>query len=328
MSNSARLTLDCRHTISSMRMQGATQAEIGLAVGCDQSTVSRELTRLGSTTGYDPQAAQKDADAKTKTHARQSVLDKCSALVRHLINYMRNDYSIWQALELIRKKYPDLPTISAQGVYDWLYTGSGKTKKLMRKLMQRPRSRRKPRAKTPTGQGKIPNMTPIAERLFEPADRSVFGHWEGDLVLGRNSRSAVITLVERKTRYTLVIKVSSRKTKDVIEALVNRIKRSGVVVRSITWDQGKEMSEHGRLSKLLGVPIYFADAHSPWQRGTNENTNGVVRRKLPKGTNLNLSVAKIRNIQKWLNSRPMRVLSKMSPEEAYATEREIYALAT
>lgn len=316
MSNYARLCLSRRQVVANMRDAGHGQAEIGLAVGCHQSTVSRELARLPGT--YSAAKAQAQADTRAQVPTTVSLLDTCPTLVRHLRNHMRQHCSIAQSLVKIAAKYKDLPTISAQAVYDWLYSSDTPIKKMLRKLMVRPRSRRRSRTKTVTGQGKIVGMTPISERPKGANDRTEFGHWEGDLVIGKGGRSAVATMVERLTRKTLIIKVSGRKSPIVVAALARRMR--GYHLESITWDQGKELALHATLTKLLHVPIYFADAHSPWQRGSNENLNGVLRRHLPKGTSLNVHPAKLRSIQDLLNGRPMPVLSGATPKEAYAAK--------
>lgn len=161
-------------------------------------------------------------------------------------------------------------------------------------------------------------MTPISERPDGANNRTEFGHWEGDLIIGKAGRTAVATMVERVTRLTVIIKVSSRRSCTVIAALARRMRAHHL--ESITWDQGKELALHATLTSKLQVPVYFADAHSPWQRGSNENTNGVLRRHLPKGTSLDIHPAKLRAIQDRLNNRPMPVLSGATPKEAYAAK--------
>ncbi|MDP3971423.1 MAG: IS30 family transposase [Candidatus Nanopelagicales bacterium] len=184
--------------------------------------------------------------------------------------------------------------------------------------MIRPRSRRRCRAKSASNKGRIPGMTPISERPDGANNRTEFGHWEGDLIIGKAGRTAVATMVERVTRLTVIIKVSSRRSCTVIAALARRMRAHHL--ESITWDQGKELALHATLTSKLQVPVYFADAHSPWQRGSNENTNGVLRRHLPKGTSLDIHPAKLRAIQDRLNNRPMPVLSGATPKEAYAAK--------
>jgi len=249
-----------------------------------------------------------------------ALLDRCPALVRHLRNFMRQRYSIAESLLLIARKYPDLPAITPAAVYNWLFSTDTAVKRALKKLLIRPRTKRRSRKKTVTGQGRIRDMRPIGERPAGAADRSEFGHWEGDLVCGESGRSAVATLVERKTRQTLVIKVANRTTKEVVRAVTQRLRRTGTIVTSITWDQGKEMAGHAELTRRCGAPVFFADAHSPWQRGSNENTNGVLRRWHPKGTSLDVHPAVLRVTQQRLNNRPMTVLSGATPQGAYDAE--------
>lgn len=318
MSQYYRLTLSRREVIENMHAAGHGQTDIALAIGANQSTVSRELLRLGTQRAYCSRAAQAHATKLAATPTNVPLLDRFPCLVVRLHHCLKARYSIAQSLTLIAKKYKDLPTITAQAVYDWLYSSDTPIKKKLRKLMIRPRSRRRSRARTVTNKGKIVGMTPICQRPAGANDRTEFGHWEGDLVIGKGGRSAVATMVERLTRKTVIIKVSRRKSPIVIYALARRMR--SYHVKLITWDQGKELALHATLTRKLGVPVYFADARSPWQRGSNENLNGVLRRHLPKGTSLNVEPAKLRSIQDRLNSRPMPVLSGASPKEAYAAK--------
>lgn len=317
MSKYARLTLPRRLVIENMFTGGHTQTDIALAIGADQSTVSRELRRLGSG-AYRARAAHAHAVRLTHVPTIVPLLERCADLVGHLSHYLKARYSIAQALALTARKHPHMETITAQAVYDWLYSSDTPIKKALRKLMIRPRSRRRSRTKSASNKGRIVGMTPISQRPQGANDRTEPGHWEGDLIIGRAGRSAVATMVERVTRLTVIIKVSSRKSCDVTGALARRMRAWHL--KSITWDQGKELAAHATLSQRLGVPVYFADAHSPWQRGSNENLNGVLRRHLPTGTSLDVHPAKLRAIQDRLNNRPMPVLSGTTPKEAYAAK--------
>ena len=318
----SHLSLEQRWVIERMREAGHSQTDIGLAVGVDQSTISRELRRLPGQ--YRAGPAHREAQAAARIPTRVPVLDWCKKLVAKLQNYMKQRYSITQALILAYAKDPSLPSITTQAVYDWLYSSETPVKKRIRKLMIRPRRRRQPRRKTLTGQGKIRGMLPISARPEGVNDRSEFGHYEGDLVIGAGGKSAIATLVERKTRFSLLIKVRGRTSIHVISRLVRRLKR--YYVQSITWDQGKELAEHATLTKQLGIPVYFADAHSPWQRPSNENTNGVIRRHLPKGVSLDVHPNQLTAIQTRLNNRPMKVLSWQTPKQAYQDQLTKYAL--
>lgn len=319
MTKYARLTIVQRTQIESLHRLGHTQVEIAGQTARNQSTISRELSRL-LPGFYRAGKAQEHADERSHAPTSIPLLDRCPALVRHIRNRMLQRYSIAQALTLIKRKYPNLPTITSAAVYNWLFSSTTKVKKELRKLLIRPRTKRRSRKKNVTGRGKIKNMRSISQRPAGANDRSEFGHWEGDLIIGEAGRSAVATLVERKTRVTLLIKLKGRTSKHVVRALARRLRRIEAVVKSITWDQGKELADHIELERMIGAPVFFADAHSPWQRGSNENSNGVTRRWLPKGTSLDVHPAKLRVIQQRLNNRPMTVLSGATPQESYAAE--------
>jgi IS30 family transposase len=168
------------------------------------------------------------------------------------------------------------------------------------------------------GRGRISNMVMISERPAEVADRAVPGHWEGDLILGKNSRSAVGTLVERSTRYVLLLHLPDGRGPEAVEAAMRTAIASlpGEMFRTITWDQGKEMHRHAAFTIATGIPIFFCEPHSPWQRGSNENTNGLLRQYLPKGADLSTySAEDLAQIQRSLNGRPRKTLEFMKPSE-------------
>jgi len=211
--------------------------------------------------------------------------------------------------------------VSHETIYQSLFVqGRGELRRELARCLRSGRSCRKKRG-TVDGRGRIPGMVNIAERPAEVADRAVPGHWEGDLILGEGGRSAVGTLVERTTRLVLLLHLEDGRSAAIVEAAMCKAVATlpDELRRSITWDQGAEMSAHASFTTATGIPIYFCDPHAPWQRGSNENTNGLLRQYLPKGTDLStFSAADLERIQRSLNGRPRKTLGYLTPSEAYA----------
>ena len=214
--------------------------------------------------------------------------------------------------------------VSHETIYQSLFVqGRGELRRELARCLRSGRTSRKKRG-TVDGRGRIPGMVNISERPAEADDRAVPGHWEGDLILGEGSRSAVGTLVERTTRLVLLLHLDGDRAAVTVEKAMRKAIATlpDEVVRSITWDQGAEMSTHASFTTATGIPIYFCDPHAPWQRGSNENTNGLLRQYLPKGTDLSkVSAAELLTIQRSLNGRPRKTLGYLTPSEAYAQDR-------
>ena len=222
-------------------------------------------------------------------------------------------------------EYPDRPEmqVSHETIYQSLFVqGRGALRKELHSCLRTGRAMRRAKAYTKggTGQGQLTNMVMISERPAEVADRAVPGHWEGDLIFGKKMTS-IATLVERKSRYVMLCKLPNGHNAEAVRtALAKRIVTLPTHLRrSFTWDQGKEMAEHAQFTVDTGVQVYFCDPKSPWQRGTNENTNGLLRQFLPKSSDLSqFSQQQLNQIARLLNGRPRQTLSWMPPSEAFA----------
>jgi IS30 family transposase len=211
--------------------------------------------------------------------------------------------------------------VSHETIYQSLYVqGRGALRKELSRCLRTGRAQRRPRGRS-NGSGQLLDMVLISERPAEVEDRAVPGHWEGDLIIGRASKSAIGTLVERQSRFVMLVDLSAgRLAEQVKEALALKIRDlPDQLRRSLTWDRGKEMAEHVRFTIDTGVQVYFCDPRSPWQRATSENTNGLLRQYFPKGTDLSVyDHAQLEHVATELNGRPRQTLGWLTPSEAFA----------
>jgi len=288
------------------------------------STVSREVRRniSASPRRYRAFPAQVQAVARAR-RSRPRKLVPGTALRAEVAALLRLDYSPAQVAGRLKRDYPHRPElhVSHETIYQALFVqGKGSLRTEVAAAVRCGRARRRrPRCHATEARGKITGMINISERPAEAADRAVPGHWEGDLIIGAAAGSAVVTLAERTTRYCLIIALPQGRTADAVStALQAHITTLPAALRrSLTWDQGKEMARHAEFTIDTGIPVYFADPHSPWQRGTNENTNGLIRYYLPKGTDLSRHTqADLDAIARKLNTRPRRTLDYATPAEA------------
>jgi IS30 family transposase len=313
------LNLAEREEISRGIARGYSDRAIGRALGRSHTTIGREIERCGGRRRYRAHFADEEAWRRAR-RPKQAKLERCPELAHLVAERLREDHSPEQISGWLRRTHPDNEDmqVSHETIYRSLYVQSrGELKRELTRHLRSGRQKRQPRGQSRHGQGrgKIRDMVPISERPPEIEDRAVPGHWEGDLLLGAG-RSAIATLVERQTRYCqLVALPEGARAEPVRRALAQSITTLPVQLRrSLTWDQGLEMAEHRRFAIESGVDVYFCDPHSPWQRGSNENTNGLLRQYFPKGKSLKgIGQAELDEVAAKLNGRPRRTLAFMTP---------------
>jgi len=299
--------------------------EIARRLGRSPSTISRELKRnAASDNQYRARLAQAHAERRLR-RPKVSKLARCEALREYVQNKLGGPQR-WSPEQIARRVRMDFPDdegmrVSHEAIYQALYVqGRGGLRRELSVCLRTGRALRWPRRRVDSRRSRIKNMLMISERPAEAADRAVPGHWEGDLILGKNSASAIGTLVERTTRFTMLLHLPgghrAEAVRDVIAATILTLPAH--LRRSLTWDQGLELLEHVDLNIATDLPIYFCDPHSPWQRGTNENTNGLLRQYFPKATDLSIhSASDVADIAAALNGRPRKTLDWKTPAEAF-----------
>ncbi len=312
-----------RETIRVGLEQGLSFREIGRGIGFAGSTVSREVERCGGREAYRAYAAEQLAKhRRRRPKARKLVLQPM--LAEFVAAKLKKRWSPQQISRRLRHERPDDTNwhVSHETIYQSLYVqGRGGLRKELSQALRTGRARRRKQGRKSASLGRISHMVNISERPPEIEDRAIPGHWEGDLVIGLASKSQIGTLVERTTRFLMLVHLpEDRRAETVRTAIANRIRSLPKELKlSLTWDQGKEMAEHQLLHLASGIDIYFCDPHSPWQRGSNENTNGLLRQYLPKGTDLSVhSQRTLNKIARELNGRPRETLNWMTPAEKFA----------
>jgi transposase, IS30 family len=319
-----RLTLAEREDIAYLRGHRLGVRQIAAWIGRDPATVSRELRRNSSPSPRRYRAWQAHIAARERARRRQPrKLVAGSVLRAEVAAGLRAGWSPGQIAGRLKRDHPHCPElqVSHETIYQALFVqGKGSLRAEVATAVRCGRARRRrPRSRNTEARGKIPGMINISERPAEADDRAVPGHWEGDLIIGGQVQSAVITLAERASRFAMIIALPHGRTADAVsDALAAHITTLPAALRrSLTWDCGKEMSRHAAFTIATGIPVYFADPHSPWQRGTNENTNGLIRYYLPKGTDLRgCTQDQLDAIAAQLNTRPRRTLNYRTPAEA------------
>lgn len=292
--------------------------EIAAVLGRSPSTISREIARNGGRARYRSLRAEQRAQ-RCACRPKATKLSGRPRLLAAVEEGLEGFWSPEQISARLKHDHPDDEEmrISHETIYRSLYVQSrGELRWQLSKKLRTGRRTRRARGRVET-RGQISEMVPIAQRPPEVDERRVPGHWEGDLLVGAGGRSAIVTLVERRTRYVLLAALEDQTTLHVTDVLAERIAQLPAhLARSLTWDQGREMAAHKRFTDHTGIQVYFCDPHSPWQRGSNENTNGLLRQYLPKGTDLSVHTQDdLDEIAASLNGRPRQTLGWRNPAE-------------
>jgi IS30 family transposase len=310
-----------REEISRGIARGDSARQIAVGLGRHHTTVSREIDRSGGRRRYRAVFADEEAWQRAR-RPKQTKLDLCAQLREIVESALQDNQSPEQISGWLERRYPDNARmrLSPETIYRSLYVQSrGTLKRELTAHLRTGRTKRQARGSSRHGQGRgqIKDKVMISERPAEVEDRAVPGHWEGDLLMG-NKTSAIATLVERQTRYTqLVALPDGFRAEPVRHALTQSIATlPEQLLRSLTWDQGVEMAEHKQFTIDSGLLVYFCDPRSPWQRGSNENTNGLLRQYFPKGQTLKgITQAELDQVAAQLNRRPRKTLGFMTPAE-------------
>ncbi|NNE84194.1 MAG: IS30 family transposase [Alphaproteobacteria bacterium] len=316
------LTLSEREEISRAIVGQRSIRSIARSLGRAPSTVSREVRRNGGTRRY--RAARADAQAWARARRPKQCKLATSAWLRQVVaRQLRLNWSPEQIAGWLKRAHPrqEANQVSHETIYRSLFVQArGVLKKELQLHLRSKRTIRRSRQSSQKGDGRgqIKDIISIRERPASVEDRAVPGHWEGDLLSG-SKNSYIATLVERHTRYVMLAKVSNKDTQTVVSALIKQVKKlPRELYKSLTWDRGKELADHRRFSLATDIDVYFCDPQSPWQRGSNENTNGLLRQYFPKGTDLSVhSQAHLNKVARQLNERPRKTLGFETPAERF-----------
>ena len=321
-----QLVYQDRQTIAVGRQQGLSMRAIARMLGRDSSTISRELARNQPGPHYSCCHAQQRRDRRRRQARPAPKLVASNALFETIAALLRQRWSPRQIAARLAKLHPSDASMRAshETIYNVIYAQPrGELKRELIACLRMARAKRWPRSRGEDRRGQMADLLSIHVRPPEVADRQFPGHWEGDLIKGAGNRSAVGTLVERTTRLVMLVKLphpNPASAAHVLQAFTDKLNGIAQPMRlCLTYDRGKEMARHQELSANTGVRVYFCDPHSPWQRGTNENTNGLIRQYLPKGTDLSgYSQEQLDAIADEMNGRPRATLDWATPFEVYS----------
>lgn len=318
-----RIIFEERVRIETFLIAGWTLTAIGQELGRPTSTISRELSRFPFK--YTAEKADKEALRKAKIHNRHNKLLENPRLFNLVMRLLKKRWSPQQISTHLKEKYPSLPSmqISHESIYTYIYLlPRGELKKELIGFLRQKKKSRYSRKGSNDKRGSIPEMISIEERPKEVESRSVAGHWEGDLIMGKGHKSAIGSIVERKTRTVILVKLKGKDAVRVRKAFEGALKKLPQEMKlSMTYDQGHEMSEHKLFTVNTKMKVYFCHPASPWERGTNENTNMLIRDYFPKGTDFSkISKKELKRVQNELNERPRKTLEWKSPKEVFKKE--------
>lgn len=314
------LTVEDRDDILHGIRGDLSNREIATRLGRNPSVISREIARNGGRDNYRVYAAQQRYET-LKSRPKERKLEQNQRLHDEVAEKLRNDFSPEQISGRLTQDYPDDlgMRVSAETIYQALFLQArGELRTQLKLALRTGRARRVPRGSTRPQQARIAGMVTISERPAEAADRAVPGHWEGDLIIGKGGKSQIATLVERHSRLVMLARIPYDRCADRVAMILSQHIRElpDQLRRSLTWDQGVEMAGHAQFTVATNVPVFFCDPHSPWQRGSNENTNGLLRQYLPKGTDLSCyTQTELDEIAAKLNRRPRKTLGFKTPAE-------------
>jgi IS30 family transposase len=316
-----QLSLDERVAIEDLVDERTSFAAIGRKLGRSTSTISREVDANGGRDGY--RAFR--ADERAYENARRPKVRKLEANSEQaavVVEMLLKKWSPQQVAGRLKLEFPDRPEmwVSHETIYESLYVQPrGWLRKELSIALRTGRVKRRPQGRLPRG-WRLVGLPMISERPAEADDRAVPGHWEGDLIIGKNNQSGIVTLVERTSGFVMLAKIDDLSAETVCAAVAAKIETLPAELRrSLTWDQGSEMSAHAKFTVRTGLAVYFCDPHSPWQRGSNENTNGLLRQYFPKSTDLSIySQQHLDEVAAELNDRPRQRFGWMKPSEKLA----------
>ncbi len=316
------LTFEEREVVSRELSRGCSARAIGRLLGRHHSTVAREIERNGGAVGYRAVSAQRRCEQNRRRPKRRK-LEELGRLHDAVNSGLAQRWSPKQISARLREEHPDDEdmSVSHETIYTYLYLQArGQLRTQLTIALRQGRARRVNQSRPAVARGTILDMVNISERPVEADGRAVPGFWEGDLIVGKGNKSQIATLVERSSRFVMLVRIPyDRNAERVAYLLAKKMETLPELMRkSVTWDQGKEMARHAKFTVRTGMPVYFCDPHSPWQRGSNENTNGLLRQYFPKGTDLSLhSQEELDRVAVELNGRPRQTLKWRKPVEVF-----------